>query len=95
VTSLATAPPDLRPTYVLEDLRGLAAGYTAAEPQDGWWTCGSARRRLVAGGWDVNSRGSAIEDARAGVAALHAALDQGTISYERARRLVSDIEAWQ
>lgn len=95
VTSLASAPATMRPTYLLEDLRSLSAPYLAAETDYSWWVCGADRRRLVDGAWEVATRGSAIEAARAGVACLHEALDHGELDADGLRRLVPEIDAWQ
>ena len=95
VTTLGTAPPSMRPTYLLEDLRSLSAEYVAAETDYSWWVCGADRRRLVDGAWEVASAGSAIEAARAGVACLHEALDLGELDDDAVRRLVPEIDAWQ
>jgi glycerol-1-phosphatase len=95
VTSLVAAPPSRRPTYLLEDLRSLYAPYVAAETDYSWWVCGADRRRLVDGAWEVASKGSAIEAARAGVACLHEALDHGELDLGAAGRLVPEIDAWQ
>lgn len=95
VTTLATAPASMRPTYLLEDLRSLSAAYLGAETDYSWWVCGADRRRLVDGAWEVASAGSAIEAARAGVACLHEALDLGELDDDAVRRLVPEIDAWQ
>lgn len=95
VTSLATAPPEQRPTYLVEDLRALTEPYTPAETDYAWWVCGDDRRRVVDGQWLVASRGTDIEAARAGVAAVHEALDLDDVDAPTARRLVSDIDRWQ
>lgn len=95
VTSLASAPPALRPTYVVPDLRGLSQEYAAAETDFSWWTCGEDRRRIVEGTWDVARKGSDLEAARAGLAALHEALDHGELDLPAVARLVSDIDRWQ
>jgi glycerol 3-phosphatase-2 len=95
VTTLATAAPTARPTYLLEDLRYLSQAYVAAETDYSWWVCGADRRRLVDGAWEVATTGSAIESARAGVACLHEALDHGELDEHAVRRLVPEIDAWQ
>jgi HAD superfamily hydrolase (TIGR01450 family) len=95
VTSLATAPPHQRPTYVVEDLRALTTPYTSAETDFEWWVCGEDRRRIVEGEWVVQHSGGPIEAARAGVAAIHEALDLGDIDTQTAHRLVSDLDVWQ
>jgi HAD superfamily hydrolase (TIGR01450 family) len=95
VTSLATAPPARRPTYLLQDLRALSEPYLATEADDGWWVCGGERRRVVDGAWDVATTGSPIESARAGIAALHDALDHDQLDLDAVGRLVPEIDAWQ
>ena len=95
VSSLAVAPPAQRPTYVVEDLRALRADYLPAETDYRWWSCGADSRRIVDGRWDVANRGSDIEAARAGLAALHEALDLGDLDTSAVASLVSDIERWQ
>lgn len=95
VTTLGSAPAAMRPTYLLEDLRSLAATYVPAETDYSWWVCGEDRRRVVDGAWEVASKGSAIEAARAGVACLHEALDLGDLDEDAVRRLVPEIDAWQ
>ena len=95
VSSLATAPPELRPTFLVEDLRALELEYEPAETDYSWWVCGSDRRRVVDGRWDVAHRGTALEAARAGIAALHQGLDDGDLDAETVRRLVRDLDDWQ
>ena len=95
VTTLATAPASMRPTYLLEDLRSLSEAYVPAETDYSWWVCGADRRRLVDGAWDVATAGSTIESARSGVACLHEALDLGELDEDAVRRLVPEIDAWQ
>ena len=95
VTSLATAPLALRPTYLVEDLRALEAEYEAAETDYSWWVCGDDRRRVVDGQWEVASQGTALEAARAGIASLHQGLDDGDLDIETVRRLVRDLDDWQ
>lgn len=95
VTTLALADARMRPTYLLEDLRDLAQEYRPAETDYSWWTCGGDRRRIADGTWEVASKGTDLEAARAGVAALHESLDLGELSPADVRRLVSDIDHWQ
>jgi HAD superfamily hydrolase (TIGR01450 family) len=95
VTSLAVAPRSRRPTYLLPDLRELSEPYVPAETDYVWWMCGEDRRRVVDGAWDVASQGSPIEAARAGIAALHEALDHDELDLDGVRRLVPEIDAWQ
>ncbi|HEV7171556.1 HAD-IIA family hydrolase [Pedococcus sp.] len=95
VTTLALADARMRPTYLLEDLRDLAQEYHPAETDYSWWTCGGDRRRIVDGAWEVACKGTDLEAARAGVAALHEGLDLGELSPADVRRLVSEIDRWQ
>jgi hypothetical protein len=95
VTTLATAPPRLRPTFLVEDLRALGEPYVAAETDYSWWMCGADRRRLVDGRWEVASVGTPIEAARAGTAALHEALDLGELDEAAVAQLVSSLDCWQ
>lgn len=95
--SLAVAPASMRPTYLIEDLRGLHAAYqpVAGEP-DGWWSCGGHRRRIDQGVWAVaGATGTRIERLRAAVAAAHSALDTGEIDRAVARSLVSEVDIRQ
>lgn len=43
----ALAPPAMRPTYLLRDLRGLSQPYAAPEPTPDGWICGTARVTVV------------------------------------------------
>lgn len=88
--SLATAPASMRPTYLLEDLRGLHTAYLPAQSEaDGWWACGAHRRRIVAGHWESEGGpGAPVERLRAAVAAVHAAVDDAGLDGDDARRLV-------
>jgi glycerol-1-phosphatase len=95
VTTLAVAPPAIRPSYLVQDLRSLAEDYQPAVAEDGWWTCGRDRRRVVDGCWEVATSGSAMEGARAGVACLHEALDRRELDVESVRRLVAELDQWQ
>jgi glycerol-1-phosphatase len=95
VSSLAVAPRAQRPRFLVEDLRALAQKYVPAETDYSWWVCGDERRRLVDGRWDVASTGSPIESARAGIAALHEALDLHELAEADARQLVSSLDRWQ
>jgi len=95
VTSLALAPPTQRPTYLVPDLRALGEEYVPAETDYAWWSCGTERRRIVDGQWDVARRGSDLEAARAGLAALHEAFDLGDLDSDDVARLVSELDRWQ
>ena len=87
---LATAPASMRPTYLLEDLRGLHTAYLPATSEaDGWWACGTHRRRIVAGHWESEGMpGAPVESLRAAIAAVHAAVDDADLDGDDARRLV-------
>lgn len=95
VTSLAGAGQQLRPTFVVEDLRALTEPYVGPVTDQTWWCCGSDRRRLVDGRWEVAREGTPLEAARAALAAVHEALDQGELEPGGARALVSDLDRWQ
>jgi HAD superfamily hydrolase (TIGR01450 family) len=94
--SLAGARSPMRPTYLLADLRGLSTAYLAPQPAgDGWWVCGSHRRRVVGGTWEADGGAGRIEVLRTAVAAVHDALDRGDLGEADARRLVSEVRAPQ
>ncbi len=95
VTTLATAPPALRPTYVVPDLRSLSEDYDDVETDYSWWVCGDERRRLVEGAWEVSRSGEPIQAARAGLACLHEALDHGELEVDAVAGLVHEIDHWQ
>jgi HAD superfamily hydrolase (TIGR01450 family) len=96
-TTLAVASREMRPTYLLEDLRGLRTAYRpAVAGPHGWWECGEHRRRITPSGWEAEGQGaSRIERLRAAVAAVHQALDAAEIDATTARSLVSDVDARQ
>jgi glycerol-1-phosphatase len=93
-TTLAVAPAAMRPTYLLEDLRGLRTAYRpAVAGPHGWWECGEHRRRITESGWEAEGDpASRIERLRAAVAAVHQALDAGEIDVTRAQSLVSEVD---
>jgi HAD superfamily hydrolase (TIGR01450 family) len=95
VSSLAVAPPPLRPTYLLQDLRSLPEPYVAAGADSTWWVCGGDRRRVLDGAGEVAAKGTPIESARAGTACLHEALDREELDLDAVRRLVPEIDPWQ
>lgn len=95
VRTLARAPHDQRPTYLLPDLRELSEVYVGAETDYTWWVCGGDRRRVVDSAWDVATKGSPIEAARAGIACLHEALDDDAIDLATADRLAAELDEWQ
>ena len=95
VTTLVPAPAAMRPTYLLEDLRSLSAATSPPRPTTPGGSAGSDRRRVVDGAWEVASKGTTIEAARAGVACLHEALDLGDLDDAAVQRLVPEIDAWQ
>jgi hypothetical protein len=49
----------------------------------------------VDGAWDIASKGTDLEAARAGIAALHEACDLGELDDDALAALVSDIDRWQ
>jgi glycerol-1-phosphatase len=50
VLTLASAPPDRRPTYLAADLAGLHAPHPQPQASAGEWRCGGWTARAVAGG---------------------------------------------
>jgi ribonucleotide monophosphatase NagD (HAD superfamily) len=95
--SLALAPPSMRPTYLLEDLRGLGEPYDPpVEDADGWWDCGGHRRRIVEGRWQTGGApGARIAVLRAAVAAVHRVRDGAGLDDDSVHRLVSQVDAAQ
>ena len=93
-TTLAVAPAAMRPTYLLEDLRGLRTAYRpAVAGPHGWWECGEHRRRITESGWEAEGDAASwIERLRAAVAAVHQALDAGEIDVTTAQSLVSEVD---
>ncbi len=89
--SLAVAPREMRPTYLLEDLRGLHVPYAVVSHDGDRWHCGGAAVRVDSGRWDVAGDGSRIEVLRAGIAALHEALDGGRLDPPDARHLAGTL----
>ncbi len=81
--SAALAAPERRPTYVLADLRGLAADLGVPRQEDGWGICGSRRRRVTATGWEGSGAGTGPADLNAVLQALYAALDAGLLEPNR------------
>ncbi len=83
----AGVPPEQRPTYVLADLRDLAAPYPAAQDDDGWYRRGVARARLTDG---LQVEGEGTDATRACLDALWTGVDGGRISPTIARRLMAN-----
>lgn len=83
----AAAKKDLRPTFVLDDLRGLGQGYPDAARDGQWHVRGSARARL---GDVLEVQGQGIDAIRASLDALWAAVDGEQISPQDAGRLVAN-----
>jgi HAD superfamily hydrolase (TIGR01450 family) len=50
---LLAATPGERPTYLSRDLSGLWIAHPEVARGDGWWQCGAARARAVAGGLEL------------------------------------------
>ncbi|XVX21769.1 HAD-IIA family hydrolase [Actinomycetota bacterium] len=84
----ALAKSALRPTYVVEDLRGLAEDYTGVSEDDGWFVCGEAARRIVGGEWEIRGAEDSIGSLRAGIAALQSARD-GDVVDQSAEQLAA------
>lgn len=81
----AGAPPESRPVYLLEDLRGLAQHYPARGRDGDWFSRGDARARC---GDSLDVRGRGIDAIRAGLDAVWAAVDAGRITSQDARSLM-------
>jgi HAD superfamily hydrolase (TIGR01450 family) len=59
VTELVSATPGLRPTYVAADLAALGRPQPQPVHDDGAWSCGGLRARVVDGRLDVSGQGEA------------------------------------
>lgn len=83
----AAAPPESRPVYVLEDLRGLAQAYPGAARDGDWFCRGDARARC---GVTLDVEGAGVDAIRAGLDAVWAAVDAGRITSQDARSLMGN-----
>lgn len=86
----AAAPREMRPTYLLTDLRGLHEAYPdLVEEGAGWFRRGEARARVVDGGLEVGGASHPQIDAmRAGLDAVWHAVDVGDLTSAQARDFV-------
>lgn len=92
VMTTGLAPAAARPTWVVRDLRELHEPPAGACRDGQWWRSGPAQRRISGGEWEIRSTGDdVIDDIRAGVAAVHDALDSMRIDEAEARILLSDL----
>lgn len=82
----AAAPPQMRPTYVLTDLRGLTEPYPERVVEGEWFCRGEARAR---GGERLEVDGRGIDAVRAALDALWASVDERRITAERAKELIT------
>lgn len=89
VAAVAAAPPAMRPTYLVEDLRSLLGPYAAVRAAEYGWTCSEVTCHLAGGVVRWSGEGSRIERARALLGALHAAVDAGTLSSQTAATLAA------
>ncbi|WP_068258572.1 HAD-IIA family hydrolase [Janibacter limosus] len=83
----AAAPRELRPDFIVTDLRGLLEEYPAAVRDGDWYTRGTARARLTADGLVVE--GDDINAVRASLDALWAAVDAGHLRGDEAGELLT------
>lgn len=86
VADAAEAPPERRPTYVVEDLRGLHEDYPRAERDGHWSVRGSARAKV---GTELVVEGAGIDADRAMLDAVWDAIDTGRLSPHDAGRLAA------
>ncbi len=82
----AAAPPHLRPTYLLADLRGLSEPYPARTVEGDWHVRGEGRARCIE---TLESEGGGVDATRAALDAVWDALDAGRITSGEARRLLT------
>lgn len=88
LVNVALAGPSERPTWVSSDLRGLSKALERPRRDGEWWVSGSDARRLRDSRWEA--RPGSIDDAlNAGLAAIHAAVDSGTLDRGAVASLVS------
>lgn len=81
----AGAPPESRPVYLLEDLRGVTHHYPEGVRDGDWFSRGDARARC---GDRLDVRGRGIDAIRAGLDAVWAAVDAGRITSQDARSMM-------
>ncbi|MDN4473066.1 HAD-IIA family hydrolase [Demequina sp. SYSU T00b26] len=70
------ATPDMRPSYIAEDLSGLAEAHPAPRLEDGWWCSGDSRARVVDGVLQAEG-GTRIDRVRAACSAAWSTVDAG------------------
>ncbi|MDN5718086.1 MAG: HAD-IIA family hydrolase [Janibacter sp.] len=83
----AAAPRELRPDFIMTDLRGLLEEYPSAARDGDWYIRGTARARLTAKGLDVD--GDGLDAVRASLDALWAAVDAGHLRGDEAGELLT------
>lgn len=86
-SDLVSAPPQLRPRFVAEDLRSLAQQYCEPQRNDGWWMIGDAGCRMSKDGqyaleWHGQPVG--VERLRLALPTLWGTIDEGKIGLEQA-----------
>jgi HAD superfamily hydrolase (TIGR01450 family) len=67
---LLTAPPEQRPSYIAQDLRGLLRTHVAPTPEGGGFTCGRWKAAVVSGRVVLHGHGDALDGLRAMCAAV-------------------------
>lgn len=88
----AAADPGCRPTFVVEDLRGLAEPYPPAVHEDAWSVRGQARAR-VTGGRVETGGDEGVDTRRAVLDALWAAVDSRELTREDARARMEEVSS--
>lgn len=83
----AAAPPEHRPTHVIEDLQGLSTPYPETHRQGDWFVRGAARARCED---TLDVEGGGIDGIRAALDAIWAAVDAGRITSADARALLAN-----
>lgn len=83
----AGAPPQCRPTYLVEDLRALTQEYPDATRDGDWFCRGDARARCDR---TLAVEGEGINAVRAALDAVWVAVDAGRITREDARSLMAN-----
>lgn len=71
------AQPGLRPHFFGADLRSLLEPHPLPVLRDGWWSCGGALARIVAGGLELSGHTGTIDTVRAAASAVWSEVDAG------------------
>ena len=79
---LLTAPPQQRPSFIAEDLRGLLVAHVAPEREGAGYACGRWTAAVVSGQVVLHGHGDKMEGLRAVCAAVWS--DGGTVDFTEA-----------